>query len=92
MEIKKLKVYLENCYGIKKLEHEFDFSKKRVVVIYAPNGAMKTSFTKVFQKLKTGEKPKDEIFDERDSISNIGIIDEKNLKLRIEEVNILTIH
>ncbi len=29
--MKKLKIYLENCYGIKKLETEFDFTKKILI-------------------------------------------------------------
>ena len=40
---------LENCYGIKKLQAKFDFSKKRTFSIYAPNGVMKTSFAKTFK-------------------------------------------
>ncbi|WP_157887311.1 hypothetical protein [Campylobacter pinnipediorum] len=49
--MKKLKIYLENCYGIKKLETEFDFTKKNTYSIYAPNGTMKTSFAKTFKDL-----------------------------------------
>ncbi len=36
-----VKVDLENCYGIKKLKHDFDFRKEKVYSIYAPNGMMK---------------------------------------------------
>lgn len=35
--MKKVSVYFENCYGIKKLEHEFDFSKNPCCLIYASN-------------------------------------------------------
>ena len=34
----ELKVLLENCYGIKNLNHIFDFSKKSNCIIYASNG------------------------------------------------------
>lgn len=40
----KLKVDLENCYGIKKLEHEFTFNNHHTQLIYAANGMMKSSF------------------------------------------------
>lgn len=33
--IGKLKIDLANCYGIKKLRHEFDFSDGRAYAIYA---------------------------------------------------------
>ena len=39
----KLTVDLENCYGIKALKAQFDFSGKRAYALYAPNGSMKTS-------------------------------------------------
>lgn len=56
--------HFENCYGIK----EFDlgsgikFSDSNKALIYAPNGVMKTSFTKVFEDLSKGTAPKDRIF------------------------------
>lgn len=39
-----LKIDFENCYGIKKLAHDFSFASKHTQLIYAPNGTMKTSF------------------------------------------------
>ncbi len=58
----KLKVGLKNCYGIQGLEHEFDFStsKCKAYAIYAPNGLMKTSFSKTFEKLAKGQRPEEE--------------------------------
>ena len=44
----KLKINLENCFGIGKLNIEFDFKKSKTFLIYAPNGTMKTSFAKTF--------------------------------------------
>ena len=80
--MKKLTVNLQNCYGIKKLkdfDFEFNDNKTKVFAIYAPNGSMKTSFAKVFQKLQSGTKKdlddiKDHIF-ERESIVEIKVDD-----------------
>lgn len=46
----KLSIDLENCFGIGKLSHEFDYqtNNSNTAVIYAPNGTMKTSFARTF--------------------------------------------
>ena len=45
--MKKVTVTAEHCYGIPMLVHTFDFSNNNApVVIYAPNGLMKTSLAK----------------------------------------------
>lgn len=59
--MQKLKVNLENCYGITKLQHEFDFSEKNVISLYAPNGSMKTSFAKTFKDYCSGKESKDQV-------------------------------
>ena len=51
----KVSVNLTNCFGIDKLEYEFDFSTKNVYSIYAKNGSMKTSFANTFQKFQQGK-------------------------------------
>lgn len=57
----KLKISLQNCYGIQSLDKEFDFSPLRqAYAIYAPNGLMKTSFTRTFEALASGKSPKEE--------------------------------
>ena len=44
-KIMKIQFDFENCFGIHKLQKEFDFKDKQsVAVVYAPNGMMKTSF------------------------------------------------
>lgn len=55
---------LTNCYGITHLEHFFVFSseKNRSFAIYAPNGIMKTSFSKTFEDLSKGDFPREERF------------------------------
>jgi hypothetical protein len=63
--LETLKINLKNCYGIQSLETEFDFSagkngKSRVYAIYAPNGIMKTSFSKTFEDLSKGDSPREE--------------------------------
>jgi ABC-type lipoprotein export system ATPase subunit len=63
--MEKVKVSIENCYGIDKLENEFDFSGgKSTQVIYAPNGIMKTSFARVFDDYSKELQSKDLIYPE----------------------------
>ena len=56
--------HFENCYGIKEFDMGtgIDFTRSNKAIIYAPNGVMKTSFTKVFEDLSKGEASKDRIF------------------------------
>lgn len=61
----RLDIKLENCYGIKKLETSFDFSEEHSFLIYAPNGAMKTSFANTFSDLENNIPSKDRIFPSR---------------------------
>jgi hypothetical protein len=67
----QVNVHLENCYGIKKLRQQFDFSKERVFAIYAPNGAMKSSFAQTFQDLADATPSTDRIFPTRPSKRSI---------------------
>lgn len=69
--MQKLKIHFENCYGIKKLVYDFDFSSKKIYSIYAPNGTMKTSFAKTMFDFSEGKHSKDLIFLERQSIRTI---------------------
>ena len=59
--MQKLQIKLENCYGIKKLEKEFDFSKSHVISIYAQNASMKTSFAKTFYEISKDGIPRDDL-------------------------------
>ncbi len=47
--MKTLNIDLENCYGIKKLKQQLDFSQQRTYAIYASNGLMKSSLAQTFQ-------------------------------------------
>lgn len=69
--MQKVIVKFENCYGIKKLEKEFNFSANNTFAIYAPNGVMKTSFAKTFKDLSLGLVSKDLIFTERETVREI---------------------
>lgn len=62
--MKTLQVNFKSCYGIHSLEHIFDFGNgkagNKAFAIYAPNGLMKTSFTKTFEKLAQGKMAEEE--------------------------------
>ncbi|SHN01864.1 hypothetical protein [Mucilaginibacter sp. OK098] len=77
--MEKLTVNFENCYGIKKLEHCFDFSKECAHVVYAPNGAMKSSFAKIFDDISKKQEPKDRVFSERSTTTVITCDDTNQL-------------
>lgn len=85
--MQKIRVDLQNCYGIKSLKAEFDFSKARAVAIYAPNGAMKTSFAQTFLDVASGEASKDRIFPKR--VTYRKITDDKNVELKPDGVVVL---
>lgn len=64
----KLSFDLENCFGIGKLQHEFDFTKSKTYLIYAPNGVMKTSFARTLDliaKKDSKNVPCDRIYNSR---------------------------
>ena len=48
--MKTLEIDMENCFGISKFEHKFDFADDTCVLIYAPNGMMKSSFARTFER------------------------------------------
>lgn len=93
----RLKVKLINCYGIQQFEEEFDFStvpeKKlaKAFAIYAPNGTMKTSFTKTFEAVSKREQPKEERYS-RPSICEIKtdgvVIPYENIYVLKSEIDI----
>ncbi|MBY7699116.1 hypothetical protein [Vibrio harveyi] len=68
-----LNVQLKNCYGISELKYDFDFSGRgnRAFAIYAPNGLMKTSFTRTFDALRQEKQPQEERF-QRPSTANVN--------------------
>jgi hypothetical protein len=78
-EMDKLTVDLENCYGIKKLHHEFDFTEGHAFAVYASNGSMKTSFADTFNDLVGGKKSIDRYFPDR--VCNRHVKDETGADL-----------
>ena len=85
--MQKLKIHFENCYGIKKLKYEFDFSTKKIYSIYAPNGTMKTSFAKTLRDFSLNTDSKDLIFPERLPIRQIQ--DENDAILSSEQIFVI---
>lgn len=67
----RVSVDLKHCYGIKALNHAFDFSRTRAFAIYAPNGAMKSSLALTFKDLSNGDTPKDRIFPDRETAATV---------------------
>jgi len=86
--MKKLKLDLENCYGIKKLQYEFDFKKHGdVFTIYAPNGVMKTSLANTFRDISRSEATSDRIWKENETQRTI--VNENGDELEPESVFVI---
>jgi Mor family transcriptional regulator len=83
----RVTVDLENCYGIRKLHHEFDFSQRRAYAVYAPNGSMKSSLATTFKDIADKKKSLDRIFPTR--TTNRTITDENGAELPHESVLVL---
>ena len=82
--MEKVKVQLQNCYGIISLDAEFDFSKKFANLVYAPNGSMKTSFAKTFKDLSENKQSQDRVYPDRKTTREIT--DENGTSLNSDEV------
>ncbi|MDT8339825.1 MAG: hypothetical protein RQ763_11580, partial [Sulfurimonas sp.] len=100
--MKKLTVEFENCYGINSLNHVFDFDKHNTIVLYAPNGMMKTSFSKTLLNISKGEKPEEIIFgytsvpkilaDNLELLKeNIFVIESMNERFNSEQISTLLV-
>ncbi|GAB4310759.1 MAG: hypothetical protein Kow0019_08880 [Methanobacteriaceae archaeon] len=86
----KVSVNLEKCYGINKLEHDFDFSKNNGCVIYASNGTMKTSFAKTFIDIHNGDEPKDRIYGREPVVFDVNkVSSETNTKIKSGEIFVI---
>ena len=83
----KLNIDIENCYGIKKLKTELDFSQHKAYAIYAANGAMKTSLAQTFKDIADAVASKDRIFPDR--VCNRKITDENGADLPKESVVVI---
>ena len=67
----RVSVDLRNCYGIKKLHYDFDFSRAQAWAIYAPNGVMKSSLAQTFKDASLGQPSLDRIFSDRETTRTI---------------------
>ncbi len=85
--MEKININLKNCYGIGSFNGNFDFSRCRSVIIYAPNGVMKTSFAKTFLDFSKNEQSKDLMYPNRVNIREIK--NEDNLEIESKSVFVI---
>ena len=67
----RVRIHLKNCYGIRELRKDFDFSATEAYALYAPNGVMKSSLAKTFQDATEERDSQDRIFPSRQTVRNI---------------------
>ena len=67
----RVSIDLKNCYGIKNLQRDFDFSNTRAYALYAPNGVMKSSLAQTFQDAAEDKDSEDRIFKTRETVRKI---------------------
>lgn len=61
----ELELHLENCYGIRRFKHKFNFAESKAQLVYAPNGVMKSSLAATFEDIAENRNSKDRIFSDR---------------------------
>lgn len=81
-----LKLDLENCYGIKKMNETIDYSNNNVAIIYAPNGTMKSSLAKTFEAIRDDRQVEEKIYGFKSSCS---ISDEDNVAISKEQIIVI---
>ena len=91
--IDSLRIDLENCHGIRRMDEPLSFSEHgRHVAIYASNGTMKSSLAKTLRDISRSEAPRDHIYTDRASKCSITVDDNKKGGCRdIERDQILVI-
>jgi virulence-associated protein VapD len=87
MQDNKLKIHFEYCYGIKKIDYEFDFSHQKYFSIYSPNGLMKTSFAQTFKDFSEKKNSLDRVFTAKQTVRNIT--DGTNSSIDNEEIFVI---
>lgn len=86
--MKKLNIEMEHCYGIKRLKAQFDFETHgNVVVVYAPNGVMKTSLANTFRDLSLGSQTTDRVWPGK--ATKRTVVDERGNELAREGVFVI---
>lgn len=61
----RVRIFLENCYGIKEIRADLDFAATPAYAVYAPNGVMKSSLALTFKDAANGRTSGDRIFTAR---------------------------
>ena len=84
--MQKLKLDLQNCYGIKQLNETIDYSNNNVAIIYAPNGTMKSSLAKTFEAIRDDRQVEEKIYGLK---SLYSISDEDNVALSKEKIIVI---
>ena len=84
--MEELKLHLENCYGIQRLNEDIDYSNNNVAIIYAPNGTMKSSLAKTFEALRDGRPVEEKVFG---YASSCNITDEQNISISGEKIIVI---
>jgi hypothetical protein len=79
-----VKIDLKNCYGIKSLQRDFDFSQAQAYALYAPNGVMKSSLAQTFQDAVEGVDSTDRIFTTRQTVRSI--LDESGKEIQRDQI------
>lgn len=91
--MEKLSINLVNCYGIKKLEQVFEFTKLKpefthnANIIYAANGLMKSSLARVFEDIEKKREPADKVF--KDRKPSWSISDENGNEIVAENIYVI---
>ncbi len=83
----KLKLQLEHCYGIRKLDVVLDFAGNAAIAIYAPNGSMKSSLACTLQDIADDKPSRDRIFPGRATLRVVQ--DENNTNIGAANVLVL---
>jgi hypothetical protein len=82
----ELKMNLENCFGIQKLNQSIDYSNNNVAVIYAPNGTMKSSLAKTFEAIRDNRPVEEKVFG---CVSSYSVVDENNTNIPSESIMVI---
>lgn len=92
-----LEIQLQNCFGIGKLDHKFDYGtlNTNTFLIYAPNGTMKTSFAKTLELIAKNDAtsmPSDKVYSTRTTayvikVDGIDLAPEAILVVNAEDTN-----
>ena len=82
----ELKLNLNNCYGIQKMNTSIDYSKNNVAIIYAPNGTMKSSLAKTFEAIRDSKPVEERVFWFR---SSCCITDEQSTNMTPESIIVI---